>query len=77
MYCASISPRVAGAEYPDQGSSAEIFTGPDPAAYVELETFGPLSTMKVGDTIQRTNKYTLSRRTREDPELEAHKVLGK
>jgi hypothetical protein len=56
------SPRVTGAEYPDQGSSTEIYTNPDPLQYVELETLGPLHTMKVGDTIERTNRYTLLRR---------------
>jgi hypothetical protein len=56
------SPREAGAEYPDQGSSAEIYTNPEPLQYVELETLGPLHTMKVGDTIERTNRYTLLRR---------------
>jgi hypothetical protein len=71
------SPRVEGAEYADQGSSAIIYTGADPFAYVELETFGPLSTMKVGDKIQRTNTYTLSRRTEKDPEAEAQKLTSK
>jgi hypothetical protein len=56
------SPRVEGGEYPNQGSSTVIYTSPDPQAYVELETFSPLSTMKVGDHIQATNTYTLSRR---------------
>jgi hypothetical protein len=71
------SPRVPGAEYADEGSSAIIYTSRDPLAYVELETFGPLSTMKVGDKIQRTNTYTLSRRTEKDPGVEAKKVLGR
>ena len=65
------SGRVAGAEYADQGSSAEIFTSRDPLGYVELETFGPLTTMKVGDRIERTNRYTLSRRKQKDPAAEA------
>lgn len=56
------SPREAGAEYPDQGSSAEIYTNPDPLQYIELESLGPLQTMKVGDKIERTNRYTLLRR---------------
>jgi hypothetical protein len=56
------SARVTGAEYPDQGSSAEIYTNPDPLQYIELEMLGPLHTMKVGDTIERTNRYTLMRR---------------
>ena len=71
------APRVAGAEYPDQGSSAEIYTNQDPLAYIELETLGPLSTMKVGDHMQRTNTYTLLRRTEKDPAAEAKKILGR
>ena len=64
------SSREAGAEYPDQGSSAEIYTNPDPLKYVELETLGPLHTMKVGDTIERTNRYTLLRRKEGEKRLE-------
>ena len=62
FYAQIDAPREPGAEYPDQGSSAEIYTNPDPLHYVELETLGPLHTMKVGDTIERTNRYTLLRR---------------
>ena len=61
------SPRVEGAEYADQGSSVEIFTSQNPLAYVELETFGPLQTLRPGQSVQRTNHYTLLRRTRKDP----------
>ena len=63
------SPRVAGAEYPDQGSSAEIYTNPDPLHYIELETLGPLQTMKVGDKIERTNQYTLMHRVEGEKRL--------
>lgn len=71
------SPRVPGAEYPDQGSSAEIYTNPDPLDYVELELLGPLQTMKVGDKIERASTYTLLRRTEPSTEAEARKVLGR
>jgi Domain of unknown function (DUF4380) len=54
-------PRVAGAEYPDQGSSAEVYTNADPLPYVELELLGPLHTMKVGDSIEHMVDYRLSR----------------
>jgi hypothetical protein len=67
------SPHVDGAEYANQGSSAVVYTNPDPDAYVELETYGPLITMKAGDKIQRTNVYTLSKRTEKDPETEAER----
>lgn len=56
------SPRMPNATYPDQGSSAEVYTNPDPLKYVELEMLGPLKTMKVGDRIEHTNTYTLSRK---------------
>jgi hypothetical protein len=71
------SPRVKDSEYPNYGSSAVIYTNPDPEAYVELETFGPLQTMNVGDRIERTNTYTLLRRTGGDPLGEAKNLLGR
>ena len=70
------SPRVAGAEYPDQGSSAEIYTNPNPLRYIELEMLGPLETLKPGDRIERTNTYTLFRRAEPDRETEARKILS-
>ena len=69
--------RVPGAEYPDKGSSVEVYTNPDPLKYIELETLGPLNAMKKGDKIERTNVYTLFRRGRGDPEAEARRVLGR
>jgi hypothetical protein len=69
------SPRVQGAEYPWHNSSAVIYANADPDAYVELETYGPLTTMKIGDKVRRTNVYTLSRRTENDPEAEAKRIL--
>ena len=52
---------MVGAEYPDEGSSAEVYTNSDPLKYVELEMLGPLQTLKVGDSVSQTNTYTLSR----------------
>lgn len=69
------SPRVSGAEYANQGSSSVIYTNSDPDAYIELETYGPLTMMKVGDKIERTNLYTLSKRSENDPDAEAAKLL--
>jgi hypothetical protein len=69
------SPRVAGAEYPDKGSSAEIYTNPNPLEYIELEMLGPLQTLKPGDRIERVNTYTLIRRTQSDPDREAERIL--
>jgi hypothetical protein len=42
------SPRVSRASYPDNNSSAEIYTNLDPKAYVELEFLSPLKTLRVG-----------------------------
>ena len=70
------SSRVPNAEYPDNGSSAEVYTNPDPAKYIELEMLGPLKEMKVGDRIERVNTYTLLRRRNKDATKEARKILS-
>jgi len=70
------SPRVAGAGYADQGCNTVIYTNAGPEAYVELETFGPLISMKVGDQIERTNTYTLMRRTEKDLNAEARHIVA-
>ncbi len=69
------SPREAQGVYPDQGSSAEVYTNPDPAAYVELEMLGPLRELKRGDRIERVNRYTLFRRREKTVEAEARRIL--
>lgn len=71
------SPRKDGETYPDNGSSAEIYTNPDPQAYVELEMLGPLLTIKAGDRIEHTSKYTLLRRTETTADAEARKILSR
>lgn len=73
--CLIESPREAGAEYPDRGASAEVYTNPDPKRYVELETLGPLATLRAGERMTRTNTYTLVRRTSADPAVDARRVL--
>lgn len=70
------SPRVPGTEYPDQQSSAEIYTNPDPLTYVELEMLGPLATLRPGDRLSQTNTYTLVHRTHPDPVADARHVLS-
>ncbi len=70
------SPRVANAEYPDNGSSAEVYTNIDPLKYVELEMLGPLQEMKVGDKMERVNTYTLMRRREKTPDAEAREIWG-
>jgi len=68
------SKRVKGT-YPDQGSSSEIYTNPDPLPYVELEMLGPLHEMKVGSKIEQTNVYTLFERSKPTASEEAHAIL--
>ncbi len=55
------SPRIAGADYPDNQSSAEVYTNPDPLPYIELELLGPIRTLSVGDETEQTSVYTLAR----------------
>jgi hypothetical protein len=62
-------------EYPDGGCITQVYTNPDPLAYVELETVGPLTTMSVGDRIERTAVYTVSPRSTSDPQTEALKAF--
>jgi hypothetical protein len=58
-------------EYPDGGCITQVYTNPDPLAYVELETLGPLTVMSIGDRIERTAVYTVSPRSTSDPRAEA------
>ncbi len=69
------SPRQPNAEYPDQESSAEVYTNQDPLAYVELETLGPLLQLKVGAAIIQSNRYLLIRRGDPDPDQDARRAL--
>jgi hypothetical protein len=71
------SSRQSGAEYPDQGSNAEIYTNPDPLAYIELETLSPVVTLKPGHTLKHRNVYTLRPRRYPDApaEVEARAIL--
>jgi len=81
------SPRQIVGDYPEEGCSAEIYTNPNPLAYVELEMLGPLAkmfideritrtSMVIGDKITRASTYTLLRRTELDPELEVRRLLS-
>ena len=71
------APRLAGANYPDQGSSVEVYTNPDPLKYIELETLGPLVTLKAGKKTRHQNVYRLFRRTESNAEAEARKLFGR
>ena len=55
--------RETKGEFPDHGSSAEIYTNPDPNKYVELEMLGPMQQMSKGSVISRRQTYRLVRRT--------------
>lgn len=67
---------VAGAKYPDEGCSAEIYTNADPLLYVELELLGPLARLEVGGKIERVSAYTLVRRADPDSKLEVARLLA-
>ena len=71
------SSRVAKSDYPDGGCSTEIYTNPDPLPYIELETLGPLHPLRSGTRIERSNTYTLLRRTQRTPEADARKALNR
>jgi hypothetical protein len=75
VMCLITTNRVAGAEYPDRGASAEVYTNPNPKTYVELETLGPLVPLTSGQRIRQTNTYTLLLRTETDPDAEARGIL--
>jgi hypothetical protein len=70
-----LSPRETGSPYPDKESSIEVWTNPDPLKYIELETLGPLSTLKVGGKLARTNLYVLRRRSEKQPNFEVKKAF--
>ena len=53
-----------------------IYTNAGPEGYVELETFGPLTSMKTGDKIERRNTYRLSRRLEKSVDAEARRIAG-
>ena len=62
-------------EHPDQNSSAEVYTNPDPLPYVELETLGPLREMRQGDRLEHGNRYSLVRRGQADIATAARQLL--
>ena len=70
------SPRMEEGDYPDQGSSAEIYTNPNSFPYVEMEMLGPLYDLKVGDRIQRSSTYKLFHREQSSSEAEARAILS-
>ena len=71
------SEREKGGEFPDNGSSAEIYTNPDPNAYVELELLGPLQSLRMGESISRRQLYRLHRRNSEPIETQLREAARK
>ncbi len=51
-----------GAEYPDGGSSQEVFVSSDPLKYAELELLSPLRTLRAGESIRFVTSLKLSSR---------------
>jgi hypothetical protein len=74
------APRIAGlpkSSYPNGGCNT-VFYGNNgaEAPYVELECFGPLTSLPAGQTAELTTTYTLFHRTETNPETEARKILS-
>jgi hypothetical protein len=69
------APRIVGANYPDHGSNAEIYTSANPDDYVELEFLSPLKELQIGESIHFTTTYTLIQRTLVDSEQEVQNFL--
>ncbi len=71
------SSRDSKRRYPDNSSSAEVYTNNDPNAYVELEILSPLQLLEIGRRMEATSTYTLLPRTLSDPEKDARRVLNR
>jgi hypothetical protein len=70
-------PHVAEATYTHGGCSVEVYTNADPFPYVELETLGPLQTLRVGERTSATTTYRLARRTTAPLEADVRALLAK
>jgi hypothetical protein len=63
---------VAGARYPDFGSSVEVFTNRE---IIEVETLGPLVTLRPGAQVEHTERWFLFRDVpvpKNDADVEKH-----
>jgi hypothetical protein len=63
-------------EHDSVRGATSIYTNMDPVPYVELETEGPLVEMNVGDRIEMTNIYELTRRATPNVMAEARRAFG-
>ena len=71
------TPGDASGDWPD-GAHAQIYTSPDDAEpYVELELFGRLRDLRVGERARLMARYTLIDRTEPDPLAEARRVFSR
>lgn len=70
-------PRVVGTDYTHNRCSVEVYTNADPFPYVELETLGPLQTLRPGDRASATNTYRLARRTTAPLEDDVRTLLAR
>lgn len=77
LVCEVVAPREKEGEFPDNGSSAEIYTNANPLDYVELELLGPLKTLKVGESMSRKQTYRLYRRSELPPSHAIGEVLSR
>jgi hypothetical protein len=68
-------PRISGVPYTHHGCSVEVYTNADPFPYVELETLGPLQTLRPGERTSATTTYRLGRRTAASPGEDARVLL--
>ena len=66
-----------GAAAPDDGCSVEVYTNADPVPYVELETLGPLQTLRPGERLSATNTYRLARRSDAPLETDVRALLAR
>ena len=71
------STRIDNAIYPYNNSNSEIYTNYNPKAYVELEFLSPLKTLEVGEKMDLTVKYTLTKTTSENIEEQVRRILGR
>ena len=49
------------ANYPDDGCHLEIYTNPDPLAYVEMELLSPLTTIAPGERLSHSTHWKLTK----------------
>jgi hypothetical protein len=60
-------PGRAAGRYPDEGCSVEVFSNPDPLAYMEMELLGPVRKIEAGKSIEYRTKWSLKRLQQRTP----------